>query len=187
MFGLVLPAAIGGFLTGISLLAPSREGLTMLPRSPIKGVILIRWTRFVTRMARHPRNYASPRGRYGMFGMDMRRLSDVGYATNPRKTTKDGEQGIWVGDWKEPLTESVYLSKSPTQYEAFKRSMVAMVPKAEQFIGVMVDGASCSLSGLLGVGHHAGENGIESWVKDPTARERFKATTQTFNHVNGLF
>lgn len=184
MFGLVVPAAIGGFLTGASLLAPSRAGLSMLPKSPIKGVILISWSRFVTRMARQPRGYVSPRGRYGMFGMDMRRLSDVGFATNPRKA---GDQGIWVGDWKEPLSETVYLSKSPTQYESFKRSMVALVPKAEQFVGVMVDGAQCSLSGLLGVGHHAGENGIASWVKDPSVRERFKATTQTFNHVNGLF
>jgi hypothetical protein len=187
MIGLVIPAAIGGLLTGAALFGPGRKGLTMLPQSPIKGIVLIKWTTFVRTMARHRPNYCSPRGRYGMFGMDMRRLADVGFATNPRKGSKQNECGVWIGDWKEPLSEEVYIASQPVQYVSFRKSMVAMVPKAEQFVGFKVDGTECTLSGLLGVGHHAGESGIESWVKDPAVRQRFKATTEAFNLTNKIF
>lgn len=162
----------------------------MLPKpqmSPIRGIVLVRWTRFVTTMARNPASYASPRGRYGMFGMDMRRLSDVGFAQKPRKGSMNGEVGVWVGEWASPLTEKIYTASKPIQYESFKRSMVRLAPKARQYVGAVVDGKVCSLSGLLGVGHHAGESGIASWVKNPDIRKKFSTTSATFNNTNGMF
>jgi hypothetical protein len=54
-------------------------------------------------------------------------------------------------------------------------------------VGKVVDGQPCSLSGLLGVGHLAGEAGVAGWVADPAVRERFRATTQTFHRTNGIF
>jgi hypothetical protein len=191
MYGLVIPAYVSlGFLAGASIFGPGRKGLTMLPparMSPLRGVILLRWTRFVTTMARSPANYSSPRGRHGMFGMDMRRLSDVGFVKKPRKAEINGECGVWTGEWTPPLSTKVYLASKPVQYESFKRSMIRLAPKAQKYVGTKVDGAVCSLSGLLGVGHHAGESGIESWVKNPETRKKFSATTQTFNLVNGIF
>jgi hypothetical protein len=187
MIGLVIPAAIGGLLTGAALFGPGRKGLTMLPKSPIRGVVLVRWTHFVRTMARHEPRYVSPRGKFGMFGMDMRRLSDVGFVQDARKGNRGTEPGVWVGEWKSPLTEDIYVASPAVQYESFKRSMVAMVPVAEQFVGATVDGSVCTLSGLLGVGHHAGESGIESWVKNKEVRNKFKNTTDTFKLANGIF
>jgi hypothetical protein len=159
----------------------------MLPKSPLVGVSQRSWLRYIIIMARRPKNWLSPRGRMGAFDMDARRLSDIGFMATPRKATVGRETGVWVGEWKAPLSESVYLKSLPLQYVSFTRSMTAMVPKANKFVGATVDGRMCTLSGLLGVGHLAGESGIESWVKDPKVREKFKATTDTFNLVNGVF
>ena len=74
---IALPVGLIGLLTGAAL-ATGRRGLTMLPKSPIKGVVLVSWTRFTTTMARHPRGGKTSRGRLGAFGMDGRRLADVG-------------------------------------------------------------------------------------------------------------
>jgi hypothetical protein len=191
MYGLVIPAFTSiGFLAGACLFGPGRKGLSLLPKqpqSPIRGILLMRWSTFVTTMARNPVSYASPRGRYGMFGMDMRRLSDVGFAKKPRKTALNGEVGIWIGEWSAPVTEKLYTSSKPLQYASFKRSMVKLVPKAAAHVGAIVDGKACTLSGLLGVGHHAGESGIESWVKDPAVRKKFSTTTEAFKRTNGIF
>lgn len=184
----LIPTSIGSFLLGIALGNP-RKGLSMLPKtkSPLPGVSFVLWTRYVGRMARHPRSYNGPRGRMGMFGMDARRLCDVGFADAPRKTTIGRETGVWTADFRMPLSKEIYLAKLPLQYASFKKSMQKMRPTAIQFVGTEVDGKTCTLSGLLGVGHLAGEAGIESWVKDPAIRKRFKATTDTFNLTNGIF
>jgi hypothetical protein len=183
---ILLPIGLVGFLTGLSL-GTGRKGLTMLPKSPLPDVSQRCWLRYTVIMARRPKAWQSPRGRLGTFDMDARRLADVGLMMSPRKTTIGRETGVWTGDWKAPLSESIYLKSMPLQYVSFTRSMTAMVPKVNKFIGETVDGKVCTLSGLLGVGHLAGEAGVESWVKDPKVREKFKATTDTFNRVNGVF
>lgn len=184
-----IPIGVGSFLLGV-ISTNSRKGLSMLPKrpqSPLKGVTFVLWTRYVDRMARHPRNFNSPRGRMGAFGMDARRLCDIGFAESPRKTTIGRETGVWTADFRMPISKEIYLASLPLQYASFKKSMRKMQPKAVQFVGCEVDGQPCTLSGLLGVGHLAGEAGIESWVKDPKIRQRFKATTDTFKLVNGIF
>jgi hypothetical protein len=122
-----------------------------------------------------------------MFGMDARRLGDVGFMSRPRKTTIGGETGVWVGDWVAPLSTKKFLNSTPAQYEAFRRSVERMAPKLGSFVGKVVDNKQCSLSGLLGVGHLAGEAGVESWVRDESVRKRFKGTTANFNRCNGIF
>jgi len=183
---IAIPVGLVGLLTGISL-ATGRRGLTMLPQSPIKGVVLVRWLRFTRTMARRPRDYESPRGRLGAFDMDARRLSDVGFAENPRKVIVGSETGVWTADWKKPISKDVFLGSLPVQYEAFKRSMVQMTPAVVGFVGTEVDGCRCSLSGLLGVGHMAGVAGVASWVKNPDTRKKFNNTTETFQLTNGIF
>jgi hypothetical protein len=123
----------------------------------------------------------------GAFGMDARRLADVGLCSEPRKATVGGELGVWTAAWQRPLTKPGYLKSLPLQYEAFKRSMVLMAPRVAGFVGTNVDGKKCTLSGLLGVGHLAGQSGVESWVKDASVRKKFKQTTETFNLTNGIF
>lgn len=183
---LAVPIGLVGLLTGISL-ATGRRGLTMLPQSPIRGIVLVRWLRFTRTMARSPQNYESPRGRLGAFDMDARRLSDVGLAENLRKAIVGSETGVWTADFKKPLTKEKFLGSLPVQYEAFKRSMVQMTPAVVGFVGAEVDGCRCSLSGLLGVGHMAGVAGVASWVKSPETRKKFKNTTETFQLTNGIF
>ena len=185
----LIPVGIFAFLGGAAF-GRSRRGLSMtVPKkgSPIDGVPLARWERFVTIMAVAPRQRMTPRYRLGTFGIDARRLSDVGFMVTPRKATVGSETGVWIGEWKPPLTTDKFLGSMPAQYVAFKRSMTRMIPKVSGFVGAEVDGAKCSLSGLLGVGHLAGEAGVKSWVENPDVRRRFKSTTKNFARTNGIF
>ncbi len=189
MTPLLIPVGIFGFLGG-AVLGKSRRGLSMLPperRSPIRGVSPARWERFVSVMVVAPKSTLTPRGRWGMFGMDARRLADVGFMTSPRKTSVGAETGVWSGEWVEPLSASKFLSSSPAQYEAFTRSMRRMSPTLAGLVGSPVDGVRASLSGLLAAGHLAGETGVSSWVADPRVREKFKSTTANFERANGIF
>lgn len=179
---LLLPVGIFGFLGGAAL-GTSRKNLSMLPpRKPS-----IRWERFVAVMTVAPREHVSPRRRFGMFGIDSRRLSDVGFMTSPRKMTIGSETGVWSGEWVAPLTESKFLASTPAQYEAFTRSMRKLAPAVSGHVGKTIDGKKATLSGLLAAGHLAGEAGIESWVSDPAVRAKFKATTAKFDKANGIF
>lgn len=186
---ILVPVGIFAFLGGAAF-GRSRRGLSMTPPpkyGPLPGVPLESWERFVTIMAVHPSNRMTSRCRLGAFGLDARRLADVGLMVAPRKTVVGGEKGVWVAEWKRPLTTEKFLGSVPIQYAAFKRSMTKMAPKVAGFVGVEVDGVKCSMSGLLGVGHLAGEAGVPSWVKDKKIRDRFKATTANFKRTNGGF
>jgi hypothetical protein len=185
----LIPVGIFSFLGGAALFR-SRKNLSMLPpekQGPLPGVSSLSWMRFITIMAVAPKTSVTPRGRMGTFGLDARRLSDVGFMVKPKKTTIGGETGVWTGEWKAPLTTEMFLKSTPAQYEAFKRSMRIMTPKVGGFIGADIDGVKATLSGLLGVGHLAGEAGIESWVKNPETRRKFKTTTANFHRTNGVF
>jgi len=184
----LIPVGIFAFLGGAAF-GRSRRGLSMTPRteSPLPGVPLLSWERFVTVMAVSPPRSLTPRRRMGMFGMDARRLSDVGFMEEVRKGHVGGEQGVWVGKWRPPLTTEKFLASTPAQYEAFQRSARRLASKVQGLVGTAVDGQKCSLSGLLGVGHLAGEAGVAGWVADPAVRRRFRATTQAFHRTNGIF
>ena len=185
---LVIPVGIFAFLGGAAF-GRSRRGLSMTPRtaSPLPGIPLLAWERFVTVMAVSPPRQVTPRQRMGMFGMDARRLEDVGFVQGAHKSTVGGELGVWVGKWRAPLTTEKFLASTPAQYEAFKRSCARLAPRVQGLVGTVVDGQPCSLSGLLGVGHLAGEEGVQSWVANPKTRARFGATTRMFRKTNNLF
>ena len=185
----LIPVGIFSFLGG-AVLFRSRKNLSMLPpekHGPLPGVPLLAWSRFITIMAIVPKKTVTPRGRMGTFGLDARRLSDVGFMDKPKKTTIGGETGVWTGEWKTPLTTEKFLESTPAQYEAFKRSMKIMAPKVGSFVGSNIDGVPATLSGLLGVGHLAGEAGVESWVRNPDIRRKFKTTTANFQRTNNIF
>ena len=186
MLPVAIPVGIIAFLTGIGVAA--RGGSRSAPQdSPVKGVVYVRWLRFTRAMARHPLSYDSPGGRVGAFGLHARRLADVGLANSPRKTTVGEEVGVWTADWRKPLSKAGFLKSPPLQYEAFRRSVVDMVPRVSGLVGSDVGSSKCTLSGLLGVGHMAGVSGVEGWVKDARVREKFQKTTDVFNLTNGIF
>jgi hypothetical protein len=190
MIPLLIPAvALLGFLSGAAL-GTNRRGLSMLPPekpSPLPGVPRLAWERFVTVMVVAPKQHVTPRRRFGMFGLDSRRLADVGFMTEPRKTTIGSEVGVWSGTWHPPLDEQKFLASSGAQYEAFSRSMRQLLPAALPHVGRVVDGVPATLSGLLAVGHLAGSEGIAGWSSDPTMRKKFRATTANFEGANGIF
>ena len=127
---LLIPTAVFGFLGGISL-GKSRRGLSMLPPerpSPLPGVSALAWQRFVTIMVVAPRGHVTPRRRMGLFGMDGRRLADVGFMANPRKVTVGAEAGVWSGEDWVPVGE--------------KLTMVAPVPS---LLGMLLKTAALKL------------------------------------------
>lgn len=192
-FFLLIPAALLGFFTGKALAKNTVRGdvgedTTSEPTSiDLKGVTFGAWEKFVSLMATSPKGAVTPRGKLGAFTMDARRLKDVGFMVSANKGRRDNEVGVWLGKWTPPLTEAAFLGSMPLQYAAFVRSMRSAAPKVSRFVGVEVDKTPCSLSGLLGVCHVAGDTGVESWVKSPEVRRRFSSTTQTFQRTNGIF
>lgn len=185
----IIPFSVLSFLGGLSL-GNSRRGMSMLPpekRSPLPGVPLRSWERFVSIMVVAPRGVVSPRGRMGYFGLDARRLADVGFMSRPRKASVGGELGVWTGTWVEPLSEAGFLGSAAAQYEAFARSMRGLLPRVAPLVGKTVDGRRASLSGLLAAGHLAGTSGVASWAADPEVRQKFRATTENFRRANDLF
>lgn len=186
---LLLPAAVFSFLGGLSL-GKSRRGLSMLPperRSPLPGVPIAAWRRFVAVMVVRPRGDVGPRGRLGYFGLDARRLADVGFMRGAHKERVGDEVGTWVGEWVAPLTHESFLASAGAQHEALARSMRKMLPRALPHVGRAIDGRRATLSGLLAAGHLAGEEGLGSWATDPSVRRKFRATTANFERANGMF
>jgi hypothetical protein len=180
---LLLPATIVGFFIGRVASGSGKSAVS----AALQGAPAAAWARFVAVMAVHPKEHIDKRYKLGAFGMDVRRLRDVGLLETASKGVYGDEVGVWMGKWKAPLTEAGFLGSMPLQYAAFVRSMRAAAPKVSRYVGIWVDGQRCSLSGLLGVVHAAGEAGVESWVKDANVRRRFSKTTDTWKRTNNLF
>lgn len=185
----LIPATLGGFLLGRLFSATKPKGNDK--PSPLPGVLLGPWEGFVSVMATSPKEYVSPRYRLGAFQMDARRLKDIGFMASAGKGVYGDKAGVWVGEFLLPLTKDKFLGSMPLQYAAFVRSMRAAAPRVGKFVGARVEGGrgvvGCSLSGLLGVSHAAGEGGVESWVADASVRKRFPGTTERFDRTNGIF
>lgn len=181
---LLLPAALIGFFAGAVATNKKSKG----PQSPLPGVPLLAWERFIAVMAVAPKGHIDKRYKLGMFQMDARKLKDVGVMKTAQKGVYGDESGVWMGAWSHPLTEAAFLGSLPLQYAAFVRSMKAAAPKVSGYVGAVVDGeVEATLSGLLGVAHAAGEAGVESWVADESVRRRFGKTTETFRRTNQIF
>lgn len=184
----LLPAILAGFFAGAFTTGKKKPEVEITPL----GLPLEPWERFVAVMAVYPKGHVDKRYKLGAFGMDARKLKDVGAMTTACKGVYGTEEGVWMGKWTPGLTEAAFLGSMPLQYAVFVRSMLAAAPKVSRFVGVLVVGVGaeerdCTLSGLLGVAHAAGEAGVESWVSDPAIRRRFKRTTDTFVRTNGIF
>lgn len=179
----LIPAALAGFFLGSKVVKSNEK------KGPLPGIVIpiIAWERFIAIMAVHPKSHVGKRYKLGAFGMDARKLKDVGAMKTAVKGVYGDEDGVWLGAWAPPLTESAFLGSMPLQYAVFVRSMRAAAPKVSKHVGAKVDGSVASLSGLLGVAHAAGEAGVESWVADSEIRRRFGKTTETFARTNQVF
>ena len=175
MIHVVVPSLVVGYFIGRARAARSRP-------SHMPGVPQDAWEKYVAASRVQGTGDTSPKGRLGAFAMDPRRLEDMGLVVSARKT-KDGS-GAWECEWADGLTGDDFLGNLPLQYATFVRSTKAMAPKVSRHVGTVVDGQKCSLSGLLGVGHVAGEGAVDGWVD---GAKRFPATTLKFKATNGIF
>lgn len=187
----MLPIAIGsallGFVVGRISKADRARAAATAGRSPISGIDIAGWEELVAKMAVADKRHVGKKGKLGAFQMDARRLADVGAMTKAWKGQRGTEQGAWVGQWRQGLTEAAFLGSMPLQYAVFVRSMRAAAPKVSPLVGIAVDGKVATLSGLLGVSHVAGERGVEGFVRDPVVRTRFPSTAEVFSRTNGIF
>jgi hypothetical protein len=183
---LLIPACLSSLITGISL-GTSRRGLSMLPESPVRGVPMRAWRRYVAVMVVARPATRTPRGRLGAWGMDARHLRDAGLMTETHKATVGAETGVWCGSWVDGLDEAKFLGNPELQRAAFEATSRKLVPEARKHVGKVIGGVPCSLSGLLAVGHHAGSAGIAGWADDARVRAKFGNTTKSFERSNGIF
>jgi hypothetical protein len=160
--------------------------------SPFPTVAGPEWTQFVIYLRGKNPKQITPGYSLGLFGFGMRRLVDLGLASNPHKGTYNGKT-VWLADWAPALTPGpdTFLGDAQTQYNAFVKSMqlyAAQVHKEiPEAVGAQLDGKAVTLSGLLAVAHRAGWAGLKEWMGDAKVRAAHPQSTDIFNKENGLF
>lgn len=162
---------------------------TKLPKkfpSPFKGVSDDAWTKYVMAQRVGKLNTVSPGFALGIWGMGMRVLQDLGYATNVKLApTADGRQ-VFKGDFVPPLTMDIFLSDAPRQYEAFRRMTERHAAYIQQkYAARLANIPDITLSGYLGVAKQAGLKGMDEWFTKPETRKA--ATTAAFEKFNKMF
>lgn len=145
------------------------------------------WLVFVKSMIGSAASSVSSGYKLGMWQIGAKRLCDLGLMEKPRKTVYGERDGVTLAGWKAPFSEHAFLGNQKLQYKVFEKSMKRFVPVVKPFVGMTIDGRACTLSGLLGVAHMAGEAGVKTWVKEEKVRRRFKNTSDCFHRVNGIF
>jgi len=163
--------------------APEEAPVQGVP-SPFPEVSNAAWTAFVKAMGKEKAGTIGPRGGIGIFQIPVRRMVDLGLMKNPRK----GPEG-WTGDWIIPSER--FLGDPKLQYKVFEKSMKAyrnaILGRYKSAISKTIEDRPASLSGLMAVAHHTGEDGLGKWLANIPPRTRFKATTGSYLTANGIF
>jgi len=167
------------------VLRQKAEGAKKLIESPWKDVTSSAWTRFASTVAGpYKVNSINPKGMFGLFQLTVRRLTDLGIMSEPKKTN-----GAWTGTWVVPMEK--FLTDATLQYATFARSMdlyrAIIAEKYKQVIGATLEGKLITLSGLLAVAHMAGAEGLGKWIVDPEQRKRFEHVTAAYKQATGIF
>lgn len=155
-------------------------------KSQLPGVPDQNWTQFVRCLIVAEVTAVSDGNQLGMFALSPRRLRDLGYVTEPVRSTNKGKT-IWVcrfvpetPDEDPSRTAEKFLRSRKKQYGAFSRSMQDYTDKMKSG---EIDRGEESLSGALTVLHRAGPRGLETWRKG----ERFEGTVRLYSRTAGLF
>ena len=112
--------------------------------------------------------------------MSLRRLQDVGLITSIEGDT---------AEWKEGVTPEDFEDNVALQYRAFAKSSkdhAKTISKGDD-VGKVICGEPATLSGLMTVAHFAGPTAYHKWVASDSDKDKFPATTQAYQHTNGLF
>lgn len=194
MIPLLIPALGGGAVVLAANLSPEEQSARQQPVSvPLDGVDSQQWVAFVRLFV--DRNIVTKHFRYGVFGMTVRRLVDLGAMKNPRSMRqkggpqKGGPSIVWTAEWVPPLNLQAFLRDTMGQYRLFADSMsrFAEDPAVKETVGKEVDTKIVTLSGALAVAHRGGLPGLTAWLRESKQRADFKWTTQAFERCNGLF
>lgn len=160
--------------------------------SPWANVPSDAWNAWVHAVRASNPKTITPANYLGLFTMGMRRLVDLGLATNPRQDVRDGRK-IWVADWIPALQPGPdkFLADADLQYRTFVRAVNADFAQIRQTmpeaVGSDVDGIKATASGLLAVTKQAGVEGLRKWLADPKVRQQHATTTAAFKRLNGVF
>jgi hypothetical protein len=122
----------------------------------------------------------------GRFNIGYLRLRDLGLAEGVKQITVRGRR-VWVGKFRHPLTEDLFLSDGELQYRVFCRDMLDRCQLVMPMVGRSIDGIEATLSGFLAVAKLAGTKGFMGWVNDVAERQHFVRTTAAFWLANGIF
>lgn len=156
-------------------------------KSPIREASDEAWKRFVLTLAKGRLDGRSPAGYLGKFGLGLRRLQDLGYV----RSTKRDNDGSIRAEWNPPHSEREFLTNPKLQYQAFVRSMVghraAVLLRHAGALGRVYGGRPATLSGLLGVAHQAGLDGLGLWLQAGGDERRYPKTTAMYRQTVGLF
>jgi hypothetical protein len=199
MIPLLIPALGSAGVVLAANLAP--DELTPTPERskvnvPIATVTPEQWVSFV-RLFVGP-NTVTKQYRYGVFGMTVRRLVDLGVMRNLRAIHQKGgpQRGepsiVWSAEWAPqdpPVSLKAFIGQPMWQYSLFAESMsrYATTPAVRDCVGVTVDDTTATLSGVLAVSHRAGAKGLKSWLKKEKERADFAHTSDCYRRANGLF
>ncbi len=160
--------------------------------SPWTNVPTDAWNAFVHALRGPNPKAITPMYHLGLFAMGMRRLADLGLATNPRQEVVGGKK-VWVADWIPVLQPGPdkFLADADLQYKVFVKSVnddfKAIKTEMPEAVGTDVDGQKATPSGLLAVTKQAGVAGLKTWLADPKVRQTHASTTAQFKKLNGVF
>jgi hypothetical protein len=186
------PGRPAGAVVGGERALPPAGGALLEPfTSPFREVSDLAWTRYVRAMATGRPHTITPDGRVGIFGMELRRLEDIGLVRDVRRVERDGRTSFEM-EWAEPsLSLERFLHDGALQYKAFARSAAdqrtELLTHYRAVVGRRVDGKTATLSGLLGVAHEGGLGGLAVWLSgdaDPTTQAQLSSV---FGRTTGIF
>lgn len=151
------------------------------------GITRKQWLEFVKGAAAFKSDHVEG-SRLGIFGLTIRRLSDLGIMENPKVKFVDNIRQ-WDATWIKPYSFRYWASRPMQQYEVFCESCKRYLDNQtiRNRIGTAIDSITLSLSGVLMGLHRAGCAGFKHWLDSDKVREQFPDTTIMIQKLNGIF
>lgn len=162
--------------------------------SPFKAIAADAWNAYVAGSRGTDPKQITPAYFLGLYGLGMRRLVDLGLASNPKKVMRNGRE-VWDADWAEALKPGPdkFLADVDMQYKAFAKmtsddwKKILATPDLAKAVGTEIDGTKATMSGLLAVAKMAGVAGLKEWLSSADARAKHASTTAQFKKLNAIF
>ena len=140
---------------------PNAQRFIAQPKSPLEGVPVAAWGRFIAALEVQPVNARSPSGGLGAYDIRPRRLVELGYASElTSKRTSTGRQ-VQVCEFVLPWTQSKFLADPVAQFAAVSKSI--LLYHRAIVSGELKKPKGCSVAGALAILQVGGRGALESW------------------------